>query len=57
VWDETFLILAFRNMLPQSFHTGTVRRDRTIAIFVLTLGGMTKQQETLLLMPQDLLSI
>ena len=37
---QTFLILAFGDMLPQSLHAGTVRSYRTSPVFVLTLGSV-----------------
>ena len=43
VWDQTFLVLAFSNMLPESLHTGAVRSDGTTSIFVLTFRGMSEQ--------------
>lgn len=55
--DEALLIFTFGDMLPQSLHTGTVRRDQTFTVFVMTLSCMPQQKKTLLLMTQDLLTI
>ena len=57
VGDETLLIFAFRYVLPQPLHSGAVRSDRTPAVVVLTLGGVSQQQQPLLLVPEDLLPI
>ena len=42
VRDKTFLVLAFRDMLPEPFHACTVGCYRTLSIFMLTFGCMTE---------------
>ncbi len=44
-------------MLPQPLHTRTMWCHRTTAILVLALGSMSQQQQALLLMSQNLLTI
>ncbi len=39
--DLTLLILALGNVLPKTFHPGTMRGDRAFAIFVRAFSGVT----------------
>mmetsp|Transcript_879 Transcript_879/g.2025 ORF Transcript_879/g.2025 Transcript_879/m.2025 type:complete len:271 (+) Transcript_879:846-1658(+) len=57
VRNQTFLILTLSNMFPQTFHTRAMWCDWAPSIIVLTFGSMPQEQQTLLLMPQYLLSI
>jgi hypothetical protein len=57
VRHQAFLVFAFRNMFPQAFHTGAVRRHRTPTILMRTLGSVAEQEKALLLMSKDLLPV
>lgn len=57
VRNQALLVLALRYMLPKPFHSGTMRSDRTSAVFVLALGGVPQKQKALLLVTQHLLPV
>lgn len=42
------VVLTFRHVEPQLFHVGTMGSHGTIAIGILTLGRVMKEQKTLL---------
>jgi hypothetical protein len=42
VWLQTFLILAFGNMFPQSFHPCTVWRDKALIVLMSAFGSVVK---------------
>lgn len=55
--DDAFLILTLGNVLPQTFHSSTMRSYGTLIILVGTFGCMPQQEKTLLLVTENLLTI
>jgi len=57
VRHTAFLVLTFRDVLPESLHATAVRRHWALAIFVRALCRVAEEKKTLLLVSENLLPI